>query len=361
MSILYESPVCLAVLNPKGRDPYLDYSAGPSSYQPGIHAPINFHAYAAATNGAFFDSTDDFLVKREKFDAVIILIRRRPWITLDAVRKLKRAGVTVMVAWKECSHNQISRQLGTTMALRAYGEILELADGIISPTLAWPPRVGGIEQNEFWQKLRFIPTPYPVDFPSWDFSTPLEERSGVLIGTREFKTEARNHIHAVARVASLAHEFNIPRVTVINSDKGSGLRILREMAHSFPRGCLQIQETKLGYLDYMRLLSSHRFIYQMDRSTVPGQVAGDCLLARTICAGGSSTIENIAFPDFSDDGSIRMRNVFERLALILQDDNAYMSGIWKSQEIAAKTLSFEAIARQFGDWDIIPKRARSGL
>jgi hypothetical protein len=48
-----EPPVCLAVLNPKGRDPYLDYSRGPDSYQRGVHAPINFHAYAAATNGAF--------------------------------------------------------------------------------------------------------------------------------------------------------------------------------------------------------------------------------------------------------------------------------------------------------------------
>jgi hypothetical protein len=143
---------------------------------------------------------------------------------------------------------------------------------------------------------------------------------------------------------------------VINSDKGRGLRILKEMALAFPPGCLRIQEKTLPYPEYMRLLSSHRFIYQMDRSTVPGQVAGDCLLARTICAGGSSTIENMAFPEFSDDGTIRMKNVFERIALILQDDDAYMSGIWKSQEIAAKSLSFEAIARQFGNWDVIPAR-----
>ena len=53
MAIQYESPVCLAVLNPKGRDPYLDYSRGPDSYQRGIHAPMNFHAYAAAQRRLF--------------------------------------------------------------------------------------------------------------------------------------------------------------------------------------------------------------------------------------------------------------------------------------------------------------------
>lgn len=357
MAILYQSPVCLAVLNPKGRDPYLDYAKGPDDYERGVHAPVNFHAYAAATYGAFCDSVDSVLAARDRFDAVLVLIRRRTWLSLAAVKALKQAGMRVLVAWKECSHNQISRQLNSVRALQAYGEILELADGILSPTLAWPPRVGAIRQEEFWRKLKFIPTPYPVDFPSWDFSTPIEERCGILIGTREFKTESRNHIQAITRAASLAHEFDIPRVTVINSDKSKGTKILRDLARTFPPGCLRVNETTLPYPDYMRLLSSHRFVYQMDRSTVPGQVAGDCLLARTICVGGSSTIEKMAFPEFSDDGTIRMKNVFERIERILHDDEEYVSAIQKSQRIAAKSLSFESAARQFGAWSIVSGKA----
>lgn len=353
MAIFYESPVCLAVLNPKGRDPFLDYAKGPECYDSNIHAPINFHAFAAATYGAFFDSAEAVLASRDRFDAVLVLIRRRTWISLAAVRKLKRAGMRVIVAWKECSHNQISRQLSSPRAVRAYGELLEEADGILSPTLAWPPRVGAIRQEDFWRKLKFIPTPYPVDLPAWDFSTDLEQREGILIGTREFKTEARNHIHAITRAASLAHEFDVSRVTVINSDKAHGLSILRELERTFPPGCLQILEKTLPYPEYMKLLSSHRFIYQMDRSTVPGQVAGDCLLARTICAGGSSTIEKMAFPDFSDDGTIRMKNVFERIEHILHDDVEYLTAIHKSQKIASKSLSFESAARQLGAWPIV--------
>lgn len=353
MAILYESPVCLAVLNPKGRDPFLDYKNGPDSFERGIHAPINFHAFAAATFGAFFDSTEQVLDARHRFDAVLVLIRRRTWITLDAVKKLKANGMRVLVAWKECSHNQISRQLATARAMSAYGGILELADGILSPTLAWPPRVGSISQEDFWKKLKFIPTPYPVDLPFWNFSNPISERSGILIGTREFKTEARGHVHAIARAASLAHEFGVERVTVINSEKARGMRLLRELAKTFPPGCLQIMEKTLPYPDYMTLLSSHRFVYQMDRSTVPGQVAGDCLLARTICAGGSSTIEKMAFPEFSDDGTIRMKCVFERIEHILHDDEEYHAAIEKSQKTAMKSLSFESAARQLGAWKIV--------
>lgn len=353
MAILHQSPVCLAVLNPKGRDPHLDYANGPGDYDRQVHAPVNFHAYAAATYGAFSDSVDRVLDERDRYDAVLVLIRRRVWISLAAVKRLKQAGMRVLVAWKECGHNQVSRQLNSSRALRAYAGILELADGILSPTLAWPPRIGAIRQEEFWRKLKFIPTPYPVDFPSWNFSSPIEERCGILIGTREFRTESRNHIQAVARAAALAYELDIPRVTVINSDKTKGGRILRSLADTFPPGCLQISETTLPYPDYMRLLSSHRFVYQMDRSTVPGQVAGDCLLARTICSGGNSTIEKMAFPEFSDDGTIRMKNVFERIERVLYDDEEYLAAIQKSQRIAAKSLSFAAVARQFGAWPLV--------
>ncbi|MAS95959.1 MAG: hypothetical protein CMO55_22370 [Verrucomicrobiales bacterium] len=353
MAILYESPLCLAVLNPKGRDPFLDYKDGPHRYTPGIHAPVNFHAYAASTYGAFFDSTEEVIDSRNRFDAVLVLIRRRTWITLEAVEILKEAGIKVLVAWKECSHNQITGQLRSRRAVAAYGRILEMADGIVSPTLAWPPRCGAIGQNEFWTKLKFLPTPYPLEFDSWDFSIPIQDRLGLMIGTREFKTESRNHIHALARAASLAHEFNIPRVTVINSERKKGMSMLREVEKSFPRGCLQIIEERLPYLEYMGLISNHRLIYQMDRSTVPGQVAGDCLLARTICAGGSSTIEKMAYPTFSDDGTIRMKNVFERISQILFDDDAYRAAILKSQKVARQSLSFESAARELGDWSIL--------
>jgi len=353
MPVPYETPVRLAVLNPGGRDPYQDFSSGPDVYDSSVHAPINFHAYAAATCGAFFDSAQEVIRRRDEFSAAMVLIRRRAWLSLEAVRQLKKAGIKVVVTWKECSHNQVSRQLRSYRALLAYGQILHLADGILSPTLAWPPRTGGLDLETFLAKLKFIPTPYPIDFEGWNYSRPIEERNGIMIGTREFKTESRNHIQAVARAASLAHLHGVERVTVVNTEGRAGLATLRELSKSFPAGSFQIVQRRLPYPDYMNLLSSHRLVFQLDRSTVPGQVAGDSLLARTVCAGGSSTIERIAFPEFCDDGTILLERVYERINEVLNDDDALGSAIAVSQAAAQRTLSFEASARLFAEWEVL--------
>ena len=343
------SPVSLAVLNPQGRDPFLDYRELPSGPFPGIHAPINFHAYAAATRGAFFDSTEAVITQKERFDGVIVLIRKRAWISLKAARQLKAAGIPVIVTWKECSETQIAKQLRSLRARLAYRKLIALADGVLSPTLTPPPCPTGINEAEFSAKLKTIPTPYPLDLPGWDFSRPLETRSGILIGTREFKTASRNHLRAIQELISLAGQLPIPRITVINTGGKRGSRQLHSLATQFPEGVFQIVEAALPYPNYMRLLATHRVVFQRDLSGVPGQIAGDCLLARTLCVGGNSTLEKIAFPEFSagEEGAI------DRLAGVLRDDAEYATAIERSQRIATDQLSYSAVAQSFADWEIL--------
>lgn len=350
MAKLYQSPVCLAVLNPKGRDPFVDYGEGVLPYDAKVHAPVSFHSYAAATFGTFCNSVDQVIQRRNSIDAVLVLIRRRTWITLDAVKKLQKKKIKVVVAWKECGYTQVTQQLSSLRALRAYQKILEIADGVLSPTLGMPPRGGKVDYEEFWRKLKFIPTPYPLEYPDWDFSRPSEEKKGIMLGTREFKTLARNHLNAVSWAANLAHEINVSWVTIVNSEGARGKKILQELTAPFPVNCLRIIEKPLPYVDYMDMLASHRLVFQMDRSGVPGQVAGDCLLARTLCAGGNSTIEQVAFPALSDDGSLRPKVVFEEIRLLLQDEKIYAAEVENSQKIAKKQLSFQAVANQFGEW-----------
>ena len=110
--------ICLAVLNPKGRDKFVDFAGGPGDYRPGVHPPINYHSYAAATRGAFFDSTESVLKNRDRFDAVLVLIRHRVGISLEAIRKLKTENLTVLAAWKECGPYQITEQLSSSRVLR---------------------------------------------------------------------------------------------------------------------------------------------------------------------------------------------------------------------------------------------------
>ncbi|MEM1440946.1 MAG: hypothetical protein AAGF67_01300, partial [Verrucomicrobiota bacterium] len=290
-------PVSLAVLNPKGRDPFLDFQEPPAEPVAGVHAPINFHAYAAATKGCFFDAAEAIIAAQDRFDAVIVLIRKRAWISLKSVQQLKAAGLTVIVAWKECSDSQIEKQLRSHRARIAYAKLLDLADGILSPTSILPPKPARMSDDVFQKKSRRIPTPYPLEFPGWDFSRPIESRNGIFVGTREFRAAPRNHLRAIEELAELAKRVEVNRITVINTEGKSGSRRLHELAQKFPDGVLQIVESALPYPNYMRLLATHRLVFQRDLSGVPGQVAGDCLLARILCAGGNSAIEKIAFED----------------------------------------------------------------
>ena len=346
------SPIRLAVLNPRGSDPFVDYTNGPGSFHPGTHPPINYHAFAAATFGAFYDSTEQVIDNLDRYDAVLILIRRRPWISFAAVKALKDAGATVIVAWKECGEEQIDRQLKGFRARKAYGKILSLADGILSPTSNLPPRHGECDKEAFQAKAKFLPTPSPLEHSQWDFS-PTIERRGILLGTREFKTPARNHLQALELVAFAARELNIERVTVINSEKARGLAQLTRLAPEFPANCLEIIEKPLPYSDYLSLLASHRLVFQMDQSNVPGQVAGDCLLARNLCCGGSSLIEKIVFPSLYDEGNRSREEWIQMFSRLMGEDHTYERIQLEAQSIAQQELSYSAVSRELGRWHVL--------
>src|SRR5262249_8785541 len=139
----------------------------------------------------------------------------------------------------------------------------------------------------------FIPTPYPLSQKEWDFSMRPDKQSGIFIGTREWKIPSRNHFAALLMARKLCEATGEP-VTVFNLDGRKGRRLLSDL--NFPAGKLNALEKEKPYPDYLREVAKHKIVLQLDRSRVPGQVAGDALLCRTVCVGGDSAIERIAFP-----------------------------------------------------------------
>jgi hypothetical protein len=81
---------------------------------------------------------------------------------------------------------------------------------------------------------------------------------------------------------------------------------------------------------------------QLDRSHVPGQVAGDALLCRIPCVGGDGAIERIAFPKTSGEG----RNINEIGSMgldLLKNADLRATIISECKECARERLSFEAV------------------
>jgi hypothetical protein len=95
----------------------------------------------------------------------------------------------------------------------------------------------------------------------------------------------------------------------------------------------------------MRDLAMHKIVLQLDRSNVPGQVAGDALLCRISCVGGDGAIERIAFSKTC--GETRTINDVASMALhLLKNPDLREAVVVESQKRARDRLSFEAVRLQ---------------
>jgi len=150
---------------------------------------------------------------------------------------------------------------------------------------------------------------------------------------------SRNHFAALL-VARQLCEATGELVTVVNLDGRRAGRLLAEL--KFPDGKLRVIEKRKPYADYLREIARHKIVLQLDRSRVPGQVAGDALLCRTACVGGDGAIERIAFPQSCGAG----RTIDEIASVaqeLLSNVNSRVALVAESQRRALEKLSFQAV------------------
>jgi hypothetical protein len=328
----------LTVLNPGGRDPEQHFAkhAYPGE---GEHPPINFHAYAACTGGAFHHDASR-AIKEET--PVLLLLRRDFWASERALDNLKKHGRTVVVSLKETGLHQIAQQLCDHTKLSRFMNILAQADGCIGTTPEAAEVYRCARSKHDPATVAFIPTPYPVENRQWNFSVAPEDQSGIFVGTREWDVPSRNHFAALLVARQLCEATGEP-VTVVNLDGYKARRLLWKV--KFPEGKIRVIEEQKSYPDYLRMVAGHKIVLQLDHSHVPGQVAGDALLARTVCVGGDGAIERIAFPKTCGDG--RSFSKIASIALdLLKNAESRAAIIAESQKRATEQLSFQAVRLQ---------------
>jgi len=328
----------LTVLNPGGRDPEQRFDTIPAPGE-GAHPPINLHAFAACTLGAFHFNPRRAIAENTQ---VLLLLRSDFRASERALSDLKKEGRTVAVSLKETGLHQIAQQLRDPAKLSRFMKIVGQADGCIATTS---------EGAEIYQRLRdkqdpatvaFIPTPYPIEDQRWNFSTPPDAQLGIFVGTREWDVPSRNHFAALLVTRQLCELTGEP-VTVVNLDGSKGRRLVDELR--FPREKLRLIEKRKAYRDYLRDVARHKIVLQLDRSHVPGQVAGEALLCRFPCVGGDGAIERIAFPKTCGEG--RSTTDIASIALeLLKNADLRAALAAESQQRALERLSFQAIRSQ---------------
>jgi hypothetical protein len=314
----------LTVLNPGSRDAPQDFASGwPGPDQPG-HAPVNFHAYAACTGGSFEREVKAGLAKNRP---VLLLLRGDFRETQRALRKLKERGLTIAISFKETGLHQMGKQLSDPRRAARFQEIVRAANGCLAATP---------EALAFYGGGEFIPTPYPIEDPRWDFSRSLGERSGIFVGTREWNVPSRHHLAGLLVAAG----FGEP-VTVFDPHPRNGRKLLAAL------GCrldsFRIIEKRLAYRDYLAEMTRHKIVFQADRSAVPGQVAGDALLCRMPCVGGDGAIDRLAFPGTCGHGR-SLGELTDLAAKLLRDSAFYHETIAASLAQARARLSYSVVA-----------------
>jgi hypothetical protein len=324
-----------AVINPRGNDPEQHFPDGAGAPDEAAHPPVNYHAFAACMNGGFYRKESAI---PPDVKAVVVLVRRDLTAVRQALIDLRRAGKTVAIAFKEAGAFQIAALLAKPANVRLFHEICERADGAIATTPDLMPffRATGVRYAEF------IPTPYPLADVRWDFGTPIEERRGIFVGTREFDIPSRNHLAALLVLKTLAESMGEP-VTVFNVDGWSGRRMLASLG--YPDGMLRVIEGRRPYPRYLRGVAKHKLIFQLDASAVPGQVAGDALLCRVPCIGGNGTTERFAFPDLCGHGRTT-EQLFDIAARLLEHPHDVTAVMERALSDASESLSYAVVAEQ---------------
>jgi hypothetical protein len=260
---------------------------------------------------------------------VLLLLRPKHLARAEkALRSLQKAGLKVLISWKESGAAQIAAALSEKSRWLEFQKIASASHGYLSAA----PDVDAIYRAAGCPRGLSLLPPYPLEFSEWNFEIPLSERWGVFIGTREFDIPARNHLLAICEAHGL-HE----RVTVLTTKTIMGRRHLE----SLPFG-LQVVDAPLPYAQYLRLMASHRIVFQLDSGAVPGQVAGDALLCGMPCVGGNGGTDRLAFPELCGFG--RSPGDLRALAAgLLNDDQAWLQSVSSSRRSAA-SLAFQPTA-----------------
>jgi hypothetical protein len=328
----------LSVLSPGGRDleQYFDEPVGPDA--PG-HPPVNLHAFAACTNGSFHRATRNAIEEKRP---ILLILRGNFRESERALTECQKQECIVAVALKETGLHQIAEQLHDRKKLARFMKIVAEADGCIATTPEAAEIFRRTRPKSDTSTVAFIPTPYPLEDARWQFKVPLGEQRGIFVGTREWDVPSRNHLNALLLAREISAASGEP-VTVFNLDGRKGEQLLDEL--KFPPGKLRIHDKREPYPEYLRTIAQHKIVLQLDRSRVPGQVAGDALLARTICVGGDGAIDRLVFSNYCGEG--RTTGQLETIALeLLRNTAERAKAIVETHWRAAERLSFQAVHNQ---------------
>ena len=184
----------LTVLSPGGRDleQYFDDAVEPDSP---AHPPVNFHAFAACTRGAFH--RDVKARARRKGAGACFAARRFQSIAARADGMQKGQKRTVVVSFKETGLHQIAQQLSDRKGFPVFCKSPRKLMDALPRRRKRPEFSGKLAANLIRSRSLSFPRHIRSKRRQWNMSIQPDKQSGIFIGTREWDVPSRNHAAAV--------------------------------------------------------------------------------------------------------------------------------------------------------------------
>ncbi|MEK0447671.1 MAG: hypothetical protein RLZZ399_2992 [Verrucomicrobiota bacterium] len=322
----------LFVLHPGSSSPdqqFPDFAGSPSKT---AHEPLGFHGFAACTGGAFVRSASSIPASEKR---VLLLLDSNLKRGRQAAIDLRRAGKIVVLAFAQQEAARLSEQFRSPASLELLQDICARAHAAIAPSKDFEPvfRSFGILYVES------ILPPIPLEEAAWDFSCQPEDRTGIFLGSWDWKMPSRNHLLALLGLREVASQMYEP-VTVFNLHGWRGRRWLRNLR--YPSGLLRVVERRLPYPDYLRIVAQHKLVFHLDSSGGTGRIATDALLARLPCVGGNGSTERLLFPELNGAGATTPE-LLQTVSRLLDHGHDRDMAVESALNIANQILSFSRV------------------
>jgi len=311
--------------------------------------PVGVAGFAACTDASVHRTPKTIPANTT---AVLLVLDRPLGRGLTALQDLHRAGKAVIVTFAESGGMPMADLVDTPESLRAFFEICRLTDAALATTVESQEMLRGADARE----VELIPPPCPVDDPRWDFSTRPELRHGIMVGTCDFTTHHSNHAAALLSLREVAAQTGEP-VTVLRAGRLFDRRMVRQLRRHWPAGLPKVVSGPLPADRLVRLMATHKLVFQLEWAGGVGGVAAEALLAGVPCVGGHGATERIVFPELCGFGRTP-NQLLELAAWLLGDPAAAGDAVVTARALAATHLSSdEARSRLAGLVDRATSRA----
>lgn len=260
-------------------DEYVDHREGP--FWEGskvLKKFISWHSLSACLGTEFFVFGKPGWEGALKYPCVLLLVHRDLEEVLPIVQKLKTMRKKVFISFHEnlATFLNYVDQTDGQFAFQ-YRKLVQLAGNQSCLGRGNETFFSGVADL----KCEGLNHAYPFDEWMHAFSIPVEDRRGILIGTRTMHNwQPRNSLAALMKAQILWMDEPI---TFLNEDGSQWPARLGGTQVTVLPG-------PLSYENWLRLIGQHQVVYHEDVCGTFGQVAGDAALVGVPCVGGNSDV-----------------------------------------------------------------------